>query len=360
MSLIEDYISKLQTNNLVSKDTKSKKSFLDYCINTGTASFFLANACEDFQSMMNNQGFRESILSDQKLSLQHQSSLKSFLKLAQTNNIDVCLLKGAFMSNFVYSKFNMRTMRDIDVLVEENKFLETLNIMLENGYVFINSNKKELDKFDLNYAHQAPVLIDKFGTTFDIHHRLKTQSEFKNSDYLATNLLKLKKEKMLFGMPVSIPNDNFAFIHCCHHAIRKSKLSIGPIFFNDLLQLKNKIDKDILEDARKSNCLREVEFGIDICDYLQGRYTTRKNQVEKAIEIIIYCYKMPEFFPRMKINFMSLLKKSYAYNSYTLSIADLTTYLKLKFRQIFIFLKYFISNLNLYRKRRRFFKDFNN
>jgi len=359
MLLIENYISKLRTNNFVSEDKESKNSFFNYCIKTNTANFFLARPCEDFKSAMDNQDFRESILLAQKKSLQHQSSLKSFLELAKTNNIDVCLLKGAFMSNFVYSNFTMRTMRDIDVLVEEASFLRIINLMLRNGYIFINSSKKELSEFDLNYAHQAPILLDRFGIAFEIHHRLKTQPEFKNSDHLAINLIESKKEKILFGMPVSIPNDNFAFIHCCYHAIRKSKLNIGPTFLNDLIQLKDRIDKDILEDARKSNCAREVEFGIHISKYLQGKQITNTTQVKNAIEIIIHCYKMPEFFPRKKLNLFSSLKKSYAYNSYTFSIADLSIYIKLKLRQTFIFFKLFFLNYSLYKKRSRFFRDFN-
>ena len=360
MTIIKNYLSKLRTNSFVSEDKESKNSFFNYCVNTNTASYFLDRPCADFRSAMDNQEFRKSLLFAQKKSLQHQSSLKSFLKLAEINNIDICLLKGAFMSNFVYLNFTMRLMRDIDVLVEEASFLRIINIMLKNGYVFVNSGKKELSKFDINYAHQAPVLLDKFGTAFEIHHRLKTQPEIKNSDFLAKNLLKNKKKNFLFGIPASTPNDNYAFIHCCYHAIRKSKLSIGPTFLNDLMQLKDRIDKDILEDARKSNCEKEVEFGIQILKYLQGIEVENATKVEKAIEIIIHCYKMPEFFPRKKLNLLSSLNQSYAYNSYTFSLPDLSVYIKLKLRQSFIFFKLFFLNYSLYKKRSRFFKEFNN
>ena len=54
MSLVENYISKLKTHNLVLEDEESKQSFLDYCINTRTASFFLGKACKDFKFAMNN------------------------------------------------------------------------------------------------------------------------------------------------------------------------------------------------------------------------------------------------------------------------------------------------------------------
>ena len=142
MTLIRNYISKLKTNNLVSADRESKKSFFNYCINTNTANYFLDKPCKDFKHEMNDKDFRKSILFIQKKSLQQQASLKEFLKLAHSNHIDVCLLKGAFMSNFVYSNFAMRAMRDLDILVEEDSFLKIINLMLANGYFFGNSSKK--------------------------------------------------------------------------------------------------------------------------------------------------------------------------------------------------------------------------
>ena len=359
MSLVKNYISKLKTKNFALKDENSRNSFLNHCIDTGTLSFFLGRDDKELDFAMGNQNVKKSIISIQKKTLQHQSSLKSFLKLARTNNVDVCLLKGAFMSNFMYSNFSMRTMRDIDVLVDESNFLKIVNVMLKNGYFFLNSSKEEFLKFNFNYSHQAPILVNKLGIAFEIHHRLKTKAEVENSDHLAKNLIKSKKEKMLFGMTVSIPNDNFAFIHCCYHAISKSKLNVGPIFLNDLMQFKNRIDKDILEDARKSNCIREVEFGIDMLKYLQSLDIKNTVQVEKALEIIIQCYKMPEFFPRKKLNFVSSLKDSYDYNSYTLSLSDSSKYVASKLKQTFTFFKSYILNYNLHKKRNSFFKDFN-
>ena len=51
--------------------------------------------------------------------------------------------------------------------------------------------------------HISNVLLDKFGTAFEIHHRLKTQPEIKNSDFLAKNLLK-KKENFLLGYQLAL------------------------------------------------------------------------------------------------------------------------------------------------------------
>ena len=105
--------------------------------------------------------------------------------------------------------------------------------------------------------------------------------------------------------------------------------------------------------------MKEVEFGIQISEYLQGLQTNNKAQVEKAIEIIIHCYKMPEFFPRKKLNLLSSLKDSYAFNSYTFSLSDSSKYLISKFKQTYTFFKSYILKYNLYKKRNSFFKDFN-
>ncbi len=357
MSLVKNYISKLRTNNFASENKESKQSFLSYSIKTRTASFFLGNNCKYFKSALNNQDFRESILFAQKKSLQHQSSLKSFLKLAENNNIDVCLLKGAFMSNFLYPNFTMRTMRDIDLLVEEDNLLKIVNIMLADGYSFLNAKKNKLEKFNFGYSHQAPILVDKFGIAFEIHHRLKRYTEIETSDHLAKNLMQFKKDTKLFDFNVSVPSDNFAFIHCCYNAIGKGKLNVGPIFLNDLLQFKNIINDEVLKDARKANCLREVELGLNILGYLQDHKISNEKQVKEAIEIIICCHDMPEFLPRKSFNLLSSIKNSYSHNSYAFSKKN---YLKTKLKQILKFCKSYSLKFNLHKKRSRFFMELEN
>jgi hypothetical protein len=260
----------------------------------------------------------------------------------------------------MYPDFSMRSMRDLDILVDEGDFLKIVNIMLENGYSFLNSHEKKLAKFNFNYAHQAPILVDKFGVAVEIHHRLKMYSEINNSDYLVKNLIKNKKHKILFDLPVSIPDNNFAFIHCCHHAISKSRLNIGPIFLNDLMQFKNIIDDDVLEDAKKSNCLKEVGLGIQIRNFLLNLPVKNEKQVKDAVEIIIHTYKLPEFLPRKSFNLFSSIKESYSFNLSSFSSRGSIAYLKLKFNQIFVFFKSYSLNFTLHKKRNRFFRDFNN
>ena len=120
---------------------------------------------------------------------------------------------------------------------------------------------------------------------------------------------------------MSVPNENFAFIHCCYHAIEKSKLNIGPIFLNDLLQFKNIIECDeVLEDAKKANCKKEVSLGICILRYLKDLDISNEKQVEDAIEIIICCHNMPEFLPRRRLDFLSSVKDSYNHNSFAFSL----------------------------------------
>ena len=256
------------------------------------------------------------------------------------------------MSNFMYSNFSMRTMRDIDVLVEENSFLEIVNTMLLNGYSFLNSNINKLDKFNFSYSHQAPILVDKFGTAFEIHHRLKRHPEVKNSDLLAKKLMQSKQKKKIFDFKVSVPSENSAFIHCCYHAIGKGMLKVGPIFICDLLQFKNIIDDEVLEDAREVNCLKEVELGINLLRYLEDFKISNEKEIKEAIEIIILCHNMPEFLPKKRLNFLRSAKDSYAYNTFNFSKNN---YFKYKIKQIFMFCKSYILRFNLHKKRSRFF-----
>ena len=132
------------------------------------------------------------------------------------------------------------------------------------------------------------------------------------------------------------------------------------IFLNDLMEFKDQINDKILEDARKSNCLKETELGIEISNYLHDLSVLNKKQVEEAIEITLLCYKMPEFMPRKKLNLLSSLKKSYGFNYQTFSLKDFLAYVKLKFGQVVVFLKSYFFKFSLHNKRRRFFKDFNN
>ena len=96
-------------------------------------------------------------------------------------------------------------------------------------------------------------------------------------------------------------------------------LKVGPIFICDLLQFKNIIDDEVLEDAREVNCLKEVKLGINILRYLQDFKISNEKEIKEAIEIIILCHNMPEFLPKKKLNFLKSAKDSYAYNTFNFS-----------------------------------------
>ena len=142
-----------------------------------------------------------------------------------------------------------------------------------------------------------------------------------------------------------------------YHAIGNGKLKVGPTFLCDLLQFKNIIDDEVLEDARKTNCLKEVKLGISLLRYLQGFEISDEKQVKEAIEIIIYCHNMPELLPRKRLNILASVKDSYTYNSFAFSKH---TFIKFKLKQIFMFCKSYILRFNLHKKRSKFFKDFRN
>ena len=73
-----------------------------------------------------------------------------------------------------------------------------------------------------------------------------------------------------------------------------------------------------------------------------------KKQVKEARKLQFIATRCPNSC-RKKLNLLSSLKKSYAFNSYVFP-RDLSTYVTLKLRQIVIFLKSYFFNFRLHKK----------
>lgn len=358
MKLTENYISKIKNDSLISDERTTVKAFLEYCSKTNTINYFLDKKGGINEEELKNSQFKNDVLLNLKNSLKFQLSLKAFLKFTRKVNIEVCLIKGAFTSNFIYERFEMRSMRDLDILVHEKDFLDLIKLMLDNGYNFLNSSVNSLEDFNFNYSHQAPILVDKHGVAFEIHHRLKTKPEIKNNDYLALSLLQNKEKKFLFDIPIFCPNINHAFVHCCHHAISKSRLNIGPIFLNDLLQFADKINyQEIYDLAQKTNCERDVDLGIKIQQFLLNSDEKCSTEVEVAIDIIINAYGLPDLFPRKKKNILTTVNSSFRYSFGRASLRSFLFYFRLKFTQLINFLNSYFLKFHLHQKRNKFFRN---
>ncbi len=103
--------------------------------------------------------------------LQNDSVLKgqqSVVELLQENDIAYAILKGASVARY-YSKPELRTLGDVDVLVSKADFENTKKLLVEHGYTF---TREEQNHFHCNFK--------KHNVIFELH--------FEMSDFPPTKL----------------------------------------------------------------------------------------------------------------------------------------------------------------------------
>jgi len=84
-------------------------------------------------------------------------------------DVDVLLVKGIALCNFVYEDPASRPMRDIDLLVKKSDLKKAKRILLDLGYTAVEQHSIPAD-----YYHLAPVekSIDGLPVSIELHHNL--------------------------------------------------------------------------------------------------------------------------------------------------------------------------------------------
>ena len=83
--------------------------------------------------------------------------------------IEVLLVKGIALCNFVYSEIGLRPMRDLDLLVKKNDLEKAEEILLDLGYTRAQNHAIPAD-----YYHLIPLerIIDGLPVSIELHHNL--------------------------------------------------------------------------------------------------------------------------------------------------------------------------------------------
>ncbi len=83
--------------------------------------------------------------------------------------IDVLLVKGIALCNFVYSEIGLRPMRDLDLLVKKSDLEKAEKILLDLGYT-----KAQKHAIPADYYHLVPMekIIDGLPVGIELHHNL--------------------------------------------------------------------------------------------------------------------------------------------------------------------------------------------
>lgn len=121
------------------------------------------------------------------------NALNNVLSEYKANNIEVIVLKGAFLSEWLYEDLGLRQFSDIDLLVSFEDGEKCINILSNLGFVATDSNiTSNIGKLQ-ELVHYTPMVKDE--VSFEIHVRLHRESKKYN-----LNSTKLIERSQLFNL----------------------------------------------------------------------------------------------------------------------------------------------------------------
>ena len=340
--------------SLISGDIKLQKKYfpedldkvINYAKSTNSLTFML-NSVDEAELL--HEKYQELI----KLSNLHSTSrlLMQNKTLEDVNNaindsFKVIILKG-MQTKSLYRNKSERFCRDIDLLVEEENVIDFANILLQNGFEFINE-VNIVSSFNKKFSHQLPPMRSKStGLFIEIHHRVTKPSIFK--DCLFTNRAFSDFDNLPFfeGTRIKAFDYDLLFIHCCYHLISHHFFSSGIFSLIDLKLLSEKINCErVTRFASEINLIKEVKIGINICKnngYLKGKVHDC-HLYDQINSLILHSFNDPEIFPT-KDSFLGRANASASYNyvehNFTSRFKFYLRRISLKFTQIF----YLLANL---------------
>ncbi len=161
--------------------------------------------------------------------------LQKTLNILQENEIDVVVLKGAYVAEALYEDLGLRLFSDIDLLVKEKDASNAFNALLNAG--FTQSKKDKMFEFlheNISYEH-LPQLVYK-GIPVELHVRLhKEEEEYK---FPSDRMWKNAEERKLGGVIVQIPDLPDLLIHTILHLYKHFRNGqIQFTGFNDIVNI---------------------------------------------------------------------------------------------------------------------------
>ncbi|MDD4993950.1 MAG: nucleotidyltransferase family protein [Paludibacter sp.] len=176
--------------------------------------------------------------------------------------IPIIVLKGIYLSEWLYQDIGLRQFSDIDLLVNEKDGLTILSLLRDLGYspVSTESNISQFVESQSEIVHYSPMVQN--GVSIEIHIRLHQSAEKYNLniDELWKNAISVK----INNIHVLALNTTDLLIHLCVHLDKHFRTGhVQFTCFNDIVNVlencSTKIDWNVLiEISKKYNCEKNV------------------------------------------------------------------------------------------------------
>jgi hypothetical protein len=232
---------------------RSEKYFLDYIENN------LDYASADL-SLLKKNTYKRNITT---LKIMHYSSI-IFENLTK-QNIDFIPLKGAQLIYLYNYDFSYRSIRDLDLLIQQKDIYKTVKALYKMGFYFASS--KKLDKnykfFIEKNSYCIEPLFNDEGVCIELHHKIFNEYPCN----FTKNLWQSSKEIIIGNIKLRKINPELLCLHFIYHASSKQGFDVGIQVFFDLYGLIRDEDisiQDLIIKSKELNLESEAFIFIDI------------------------------------------------------------------------------------------------
>jgi hypothetical protein len=157
-------------------------------------------------------GLRKDLYMETMIDASREAQLKTILNALGESKINVILLKGAYLANWVYDEPSLRMMNDVDLLVHPDNFQRTKKLLLHLGYV---NNQFPLFQ-DLPDPSCTFSLADAHTLNIDLHWQLRSMDYYYIPDEL---IWKGVVESRLFRSSAYVMSPELNFVHLTLHTL---------------------------------------------------------------------------------------------------------------------------------------------
>ena len=195
------------------------------------------------QNFLNENNIEKKIFDEKKQSKLKKSDVHVFETIRKSKKIFEKLnekkikyvpLKGIALFYGNYQDPIMKQMRDIDILINKDKFKQVLKVLNSQGfYADQIDSKLKLSKDFLRY--HLPIFRDVEGTTIDLHLKIHENNE--QECLISKEFLKNVSIKILRNTEIYFPNINDLILNLIYHATKKHGFDNGPIYLHDLFKI---------------------------------------------------------------------------------------------------------------------------
>jgi len=186
--------------------------------------------------------------------------LSQVLRMLQNDNIPVIVLKGAFLAEVVYGNIALRSMGDVDLLVEKSDLARVEKILPEMGY---SPSRRFWIEAECATHQHLPPFIKPGAAPLEIHWIIVHPTGPFRID--VDGLWKRARPTLIAGVEVLVLSPEDLLLHLCLHTSFQHRFIIGLRALCDISEtLWHYRDEMDWEQVR----LRARQWGAGKCGYL--------------------------------------------------------------------------------------------